>query len=76
MHGTLEELRDSYPGKWLLIQLDGPEADEGTVLAAHENPESIDEELERLASNGLKPEKPLYLTYSVAEGEDLPAFAL
>jgi hypothetical protein len=76
VHGTLEQLRDHYTGKWLLIQLDGPQAEEGTVLAAHEDPESLDEELERLASNGVKPEKPLYLTYSIAEGQDLPAFAL
>ena len=34
MHGTLEELRDHYPGKWLLIELDDSEAEEGTVLAA------------------------------------------
>ncbi|CAN5773053.1 hypothetical protein BH18ACT11_BH18ACT11_28860 [soil metagenome] len=38
MHGTLEELRDKYPGKWLLIELDGSEADEGTVLVAHKDP--------------------------------------
>ena len=47
MHGTLEELRDHYPGKWLLIELDGSEAEEGTVLAAHEDPEAADKELER-----------------------------
>jgi len=47
MHGTLEELRDHYPGKWLLIELEDPEAEEGTVLAAHEDPEAVDEELER-----------------------------
>jgi hypothetical protein len=75
-HGTLEQLRDRFPGKWLLIQLDDLGADEGTVLAAHENPESMDEEMERLASNGVEPEKPLYLTHSIAEGQDLPAFAL
>ena len=43
MHGTLEELRDHYPGKWPLIELDDSEAEEGTVLAAHENPEAVDE---------------------------------
>jgi hypothetical protein len=34
MHGTLEQLRERNPGKWLLIELDGSEAEEGTVLAA------------------------------------------
>jgi hypothetical protein len=75
-HGTLEQLRDRYPGRWLLIQLDGPEAEEGTVLAAHEDPELVDRHLERRVSNGLEPEKPLYLTYSIPEGQDLPAFVL
>ena len=46
MHGTPEELRDHYPGKWLLIEFDGSQAEEGTVLAAHEDPEMVDEELE------------------------------
>ena len=30
MHGTLEELRDHYPGTWLLIELDDSEAEEVT----------------------------------------------
>jgi hypothetical protein len=40
VHGTVEGLRDHYPGKWLLIEFDGSQAEEGTVLAAHENPET------------------------------------
>jgi hypothetical protein len=47
MHGTLEELRDQSPGKWLLIELDDSEAEEGTVLVALEDPEAVDKELER-----------------------------
>ncbi len=73
MHGTLEELRDHYPGKWLLIQLDGSEAEEGTVLAAHETPEVVDKELERYSKLHLKP---LYVTYSIPEDQELSAFAL
>lgn len=76
MHGTLEELRDHYPGKWLLIELDGSEAEEGTVLAAHEEPEVVDEELERRFQPKMSRRRPLYVTYSIPEGQDLPAVAL
>ena len=76
MHGTLEQLRDRYPGKWLLIQLDGPEAGEGTVLAAHEDPAVVDKELERHFQPKMSRQKPLYVTYSLPEGKDLPAVAL
>jgi hypothetical protein len=76
VHGTLERLREHYPGNWLLIQLDDSETEEGTVLAAHENPELVDKELERHVSNGLDPDKPLYLTYSIPEGQALPPFVL
>ncbi len=76
MHGTLEELRNHYPGKWLLIQLDGSEAEEGTVLAAHEDPEVVDKELERHFQPNMSRHKPLYVTYSIPEGQDLPAVAL
>lgn len=76
MHGTLEQLRDSYPGKWLLIQLDESEAEEGTVLAAHEDPEVVDKELERHFQPKMSRRKPLYVTYSLPEGQDLPAAAL
>jgi hypothetical protein len=76
MHGTLEQLRDRYPGKWLLIQLDESEADEGTVLAAHEDPEVVDRELERYSQLRMIHRKPLYVTYSIPEGQELPAFAL
>ena len=76
MHGTLEELRDHYPGKWLLIELDDPEAEEGTVLATHEDPEVVDKELERHYRPNTSRRRPLYVTYSIPEGQDLPAVAL
>lgn len=76
MHGTLDQLRDSYPGNWLLIQLDGSEAEEGTVLAAHKNPEVVDRELEKYSQLKMIRRKPLYVTYSFPEGQDPPAVAL
>ena len=76
MHGTLEQLRDRYPGKWLLIELDGSEAEEGTVLAADKDPEVVDKELEKHSQLRMIRRKPLYVTYSIPEGQDLPAFAL
>lgn len=76
MHGTLEELRNQYPGKWLLIQLDGSDAEEGTVLAAHEDPEVVDKELERRFQPETSRQTPLYVTYSLPEGQDLPTVAL
>jgi hypothetical protein len=76
MHGTLEELRDHYPGKWLLIELDESEAEEGTVLAAHEDPEAVDKELERRFLSKRSRCRPLYVTYSIPEGQDLPTAAL
>lgn len=76
MHGTLGQLRSHHPGKWLLIQLDESEAEEGTVLAAHENPEVVDKELEKHFQLKTRRHKPLYVTYSVPEGQDLPAVAL
>jgi clan AA aspartic protease (TIGR02281 family) len=56
--------------------LDDSEAEEGTVLAAHENPELVDKELARRVSDGLEAERPLYLTYSIPKGQDLPSFVL
>jgi hypothetical protein len=76
MHGTLDQLRDRYPGKWLLIRLDGSDAEEGTLLAAHNDPEHVDRELEKYSRLKLIHPEPLYLTYSLPEGEELPAFAL
>ncbi len=76
MHGTLEELRDHYPGKWLLIELDDSEAEEGTVLVANEDPEIVDREMERVSRLKMIRRKPLYVTYSIPEGHGLPAFAL
>jgi hypothetical protein len=76
MYGTLKELRDKYPGKWLLIELDGSEAEKGTVLVAHKDPEIVDKEMERVLQLEMSRRKPLYVTYSIPEGQDLPAFAL
>jgi hypothetical protein len=75
-HGTLQQLRDLFPGRWLLIQLDGPEAEEGTVLAAHEDPELIDRHLEKHFQPKMSRRKPLYVTYSLPEDQDLPVAAL
>lgn len=76
MHGTLEQLRTLNPGKWLLIQLDESEAEEGTLLAAHENPEVVDGELERRFEPETSLQAPLYVTYSLPEGQTSPAVAL
>lgn len=76
MHGTLEQLRTLNPGKWLLIQLDESEAEEGTLLAAHEDPGFVDEQFEKHFRPDMSRRKPLYVTYSVPEGQDLPAVAL
>lgn len=76
MHGTLERLRELNQGKWLLIRLDGSDAEEGTVLAAHENLEVVDAELERRFQPETSLQTPLYVTYSHPEGQDLPAVAL
>jgi hypothetical protein len=76
MHGTLDQLRDGYPGTWLLIRLDGPDAEEGTVLVADKDPERVERELARYSRLKLIHPEPLYLTYSMREGEELPAFAL
>jgi hypothetical protein len=76
MHGTLEELRNRHPGKWLLIQLDDSEADEGTVLAVHDGPELVDRKLMKYSQLKMIHRKPLYVTYSIPEGQELPAFAL
>ena len=76
MHGTLEELRNRHPGKWLLIQLDDSEADEGTVLAVHDDPELVDRKLMKYSQLKMVHRKPLYVTYSIPEGQELPAFAL
>jgi hypothetical protein len=75
MRGTAEQLREGNPGKWLLIRLDGPEAEAGELVAAHEDPEGIDRELAMQARKGGTLSRPLYVTFSVAEGKKLPPFA-
>ena len=76
MHGTLEQLRILNPGKWLLIRLDESESEEGTLLAAHKDPEVVDGELERHFEPETSFRTPLYVTYSLPEGQNSPAVAL
>jgi predicted aspartyl protease len=59
-----------------LIELDGSEAEEGTVLAAHKDPELVDKELEKYSQLKMIHLRPLYVTYSIPEGQELPVFAL
>jgi hypothetical protein len=73
MRGTAEQLRKSHPGLWLLIRLDGPETESGELVAAHEDPAALDE---ILTAAGPDRTHPLHLTYSVPEGDSLPAFVL
>ncbi len=76
MHCALDELRSQHPGKWLLIRLDGPNAEEGTLLSAHEDSEALDATLEKWPYPQNMADGPLYLTYSIPDGEQFPAFAL
>jgi len=76
MHGTLEQLRERNPGMWLLIQLDEPDAEAGTVLVAHEDPNAVDKQLSKHFRASKSAERPLYVTYSIAQGEELPSVAL
>lgn len=59
-----------------MIELDGSDAEEGMVLVAHKDPDVVDKEMERVAQLKMIRRKPLYVTYSIPEGQDLPAFAL
>ncbi len=72
MRGTTEQLREQHPGMWLLIRLDGPEAEVGELLAANADPVAFD----KLLAGGSDRGRPLYLTYSISDKEPLPAFAL
>jgi hypothetical protein len=76
MRGTFEQFRKRNQGKWLLIQLDEPEAESGTLRAAHEDPEVVEGEMEKHFHPEDSRERPLYLTYSVAEDQRLPSYAL
>ena len=62
MHGTLEQLRERNPGMWLLIQLDEPDAEAGTVLVAHEDPNAVDKQLSKHFRASKSAERPLYVT--------------
>ena len=76
MYGTLEQLRERNPGMWLLIQLDEPDAEVGTVLVAHEDPDVVDRQLSKHFRASKSAEQPLYVTYAIAQGEELPSVAL
>jgi hypothetical protein len=76
MYGTLEQLRDCHPGMWLLIRLDGPEAETGTTLVTHEDPNVVYEQMSEYLRPSESAEQPLYVTYSIAKGEELPNIAL
>ena len=56
--------------KWLLIRLDGPETEGGELVAANEDPAMLDKLVMGDSNRG----RPLYLTYSIPEGDPLPAF--
>ena len=76
MRGTFEELREQNPGKWLLIRLDGPEAEAGTLLAAHENSDVVEDEMDKRFDLESSRVRPLYITFAVREGQAQPVFAL
>lgn len=76
MHGTLEQLRERNPGMWLLIRLDGPEEETGTVIAANNDAERIEAEMSKRFRSRDMAGRPLYITYSSIENETLPAYAL
>ncbi len=65
MRGTAEQLRERHPGKWLLIRLDGPETESGELVAADKDPAMLDE----LVMGDSDRSRPLYLTYSIPEGD-------
>ncbi len=75
MRGTFEELRAAHPGKWLLIRTDGKEAQTGTLLFADQDPDRVGEEMLRQSEEQNK-EQPLYITWSIPDDSDLPAFIL
>jgi gag-polyprotein putative aspartyl protease len=52
-----------------------PKSKTGALLFAHEDPDRVDEELLRQPKDQDK-ERPLYVTWSVSEDGDLPAFAI
>ncbi len=73
---SLEQLRAENPGKWLLVRLEGPEAETGTLIAAQEEPALIEMEMEKRFRSRDFGGRPLYVTYAIPEGEELPSFAL
>lgn len=75
MHGTFDELREAHPGKWLLIRTDGPEEQTGTLLFADKDHDRVGEEMLRQPKE-LDKERPLYITWSIPDDDELPAFVL
>lgn len=70
MHGTFDELREAYPGKWLLIRTDGREADTGTLLFVHEDPKRVGKALVDEPHSDIDKTRPLYTTYSFTPEDD------
>lgn len=76
MHGTFDELREAHPGKWLLIRTDGREAETGTLLFVHEDPKRVGKAMVDEPDKELDKERPLYITWSIPDDSELPAFIL
>jgi hypothetical protein len=76
MHGTFDELREAYPGKWLLIRTDGAEAETGTLLFVHEDPKVVGKALVDEPDGDNGGERQLYITWSIPDDSELPAFIL
>jgi hypothetical protein len=58
------------------VQLFVGEANRSFLVVANEDPEIVDREIERVSRLEMFRRKPLYVTYSIPEGQDLPAFVL
>ncbi|CAN5680764.1 MAG: hypothetical protein M3494_13205 [Actinomycetota bacterium] len=76
MHDTFDELREAYPGKWLLIRTDGTEAETGTLLFVHEDPKVVGKALVDEPDRELDKERPLYTTYSFAPEDEFLSLTL
>ncbi len=74
MRGNVEGLRAAYPEEWVLIRTDGKEAQTGTLLFADKDADRVGEEVLRQSEERDR-EQPLYITWSVPEGRELPAFS-
>jgi hypothetical protein len=75
MRRTFEELRAAHRGKWLLIRTDGKEAQTCTLHFADKDPDRVGEEMLRQSEERDR-EQPLYITWSIPDDRELPAFIL